>query len=69
MNSFQIDELITNLYSKMYLALDFYAPKLLGAFIILLIGTLISIAIYKASMYLYTKFKIGDLIDKIELDF
>ena len=67
--SLKIDELITSLYSRIFLSIDFYAPKLLWALIILVIGTLIAVAIYKATMYLYIKFKIGELIDKMELDF
>lgn len=68
-STFGFDIFVASIYTKIYGGIDFYAPKLLGALFILGIGLIMAIAIYKATMYLYVKFKIGDLIDKIELDF
>jgi hypothetical protein len=43
-----------------------YAPKIIGAITILLFGILIAIIIYEAVIYIFRKFKIINLINKLE---
>jgi hypothetical protein len=58
------NDLSVEIFSK----LEYYTPKVFFAFVILFIGTIISIGIYKITLYLFRKFKIGELINKIELN-
>ena len=68
LNAFNIDSFIATFYNQMYGAINHYAPLLVWAFIILTFWTLISIGVYKLTIFLYTKFNVGWLIDKLELD-
>nr|MDD3720832.1 hypothetical protein [Candidatus Gracilibacteria bacterium] len=58
--------LIDSIYAKIMLNIDLYGPKLVGAITILLFGIIISIVVYESVMYIFRKFKILDLIDRLE---
>lgn len=58
--------LIDSIYEKVMLNIDLYAPKLVWAITILLFWILISILVYEFIMYIFKKFKILDLIDRLE---
>ncbi|NDK07951.1 hypothetical protein EOM39_01750 [Candidatus Gracilibacteria bacterium] len=60
------EELINGIYENILIKIDSYVPKIIGALSILLIGLIISVIIYKFVMYLFRKFKIVNLIDKLE---
>ena len=60
------EDLIKGIYENILLKIDSYAPKVIWALSILLIWLIISVIIYKFVMYLFKKFKIIDLIDKLE---
>lgn len=63
-----LDLIISNLYLDILWNIEFYLPKILWAIIILWIWALISVWIYKFVMYLFKKFKIIELIDKLNID-
>lgn len=44
---------------------EIMGPKVLAVIIIMVFGTLISYGIYKLTMYVFVKFHILDLIDKL----
>ncbi|NUJ97225.1 hypothetical protein HGA92_00365 [Candidatus Gracilibacteria bacterium] len=52
---------------EIFSRLEYYTPKVFFALIILLFGIIISITIYKMTLYLFEKFKIGDFINKIDM--
>jgi len=60
---------INNIYAKIAQSLEFYSPKILWAIFTIWIWILISIWIYKAVMYVFKRFKIIELIDKLNVDF
>ena len=62
------DQFTNDLSTEIFSKLEYYTPKVFFAFIILLIWTIISIGVYKITIYLFKKFKIGELINKIELN-
>lgn len=64
-----IDKIISNLIDSIIWNVELYLPKIIGALIVLWIWALISIWIYKFVMYLFKKFKIMELIDKLNIDF
>ena len=61
------NDLTNSLYSQVYSTLEFYLPKFLWALLIIWIWILISIWIYKLIIYLFKKFKIIALIDKLNI--
>jgi hypothetical protein len=61
------NQIMDSLYENLIWNVEFYAPKIIWAISILLIWLIISILIYKSVMYLFRKFKILDLINKLEL--
>lgn len=62
------EQFTNDLSIEIFSRLEYYAPKVFFAFIILFFGIIISIGIYKITLYLFRKFKIGDLINKIEFN-
>lgn len=62
------EKIFSNFYLDIITNIEFYLPKLIWALAILGIGALISIWIYKFVMYLFKKFKIIELIDKLNID-
>jgi len=64
-----IDKILTNLYSTISTNIEFYLPKIIWAIIVLGIWILIAVWIYKLVMYLFKKFKIIELIDKLNIKF
>jgi len=64
-----IDKIITNLYSSILANIEIYLPKIIWALLILWIWIIISIGIFKFVMYLFKKFKIIELIDKLNIEF
>jgi len=64
-----IDKIITNLYSSIITNIEIYLPKIIWALLILWIWIIIAIAIHKFVMYLFKKFKIIELIDKLNIEF
>lgn len=63
-----IENILSALYLNILWSIEFYLPKIIGALIILWIWVIISLAIYKFVMYLFFKFKIISLIDKLNID-
>lgn len=61
------EQIFNTLYASVIEKLQVYAPKIIWAISILLIGLIISVVIYKIVMYLFRKFKIKGIIDKLEL--
>jgi len=64
-----INNIIDNFYSNILLSLEIYLPKIIEAVVILWIGALISVLIYRLVMYFFKKFKLIELIDKLNIDF
>ena len=69
MFEFNIDKIINNLYLSIMWNIEIYLPKIIWALIILWIWVIISIWIHKLVMYLFKKFKIIELIDKLNVNF
>lgn len=65
----KMNDLINSIYQDVLYNIEFYAPKILFALIILLIGLWISVLTYKFIFYLFKKFNIVELIDKLTLEF
>lgn len=59
-------QIIDNIYSNLMSKAEIYAPKIVWAVTILLFGVLIAILTYELVMYVFKKFKIIDLINKLE---
>ena len=64
-----INKIIATLYSSIIWSIELYLPKIIWALIILWVWIIISIAIHKFVMYLFKKFKIIELIDKLNIEF
>lgn len=64
-----IDKIINNLYMSIIWNIEIYLPKIIWALIILWIWVIIAIWIHKLVMYLFMKFKIIEIIDKLNIDF
>jgi len=64
-----IDKILDNLYISIIWNIEIYLPKIIWALIILWIWVIIAILIHKLVMYLFKKFKIIELIDKLNVDF
>lgn len=69
MNSFNVEIFITNLYAQISQSINFYAPLILWALIIITIWVFVSILVYKVTIFIYNKFSIWALIDRMEVDF
>jgi len=68
MNFTQVDTLINSFYDKISIAIINYWPKILWAIIVLIIWIFISYWTYKFVLYLFKKFKLIQLIDKLTLE-
>ncbi|MDP2090793.1 MAG: hypothetical protein Q8K30_04315 [Candidatus Gracilibacteria bacterium] len=68
MLNIDFEKIFSNFYLDITNNIEFYLPKIIGALAILGIGALISVFIYKFVMYLFKKFKIIELIDKLNID-
>jgi len=64
-----IDKIATNLYSNIMEIVEFYLPKIIWALLVLALWLLIAVAIHKFVIYLFKKFKIIELIDKLNIEF
>lgn len=67
-DSISFRHFIGNIYMEIFSKVEFYAPKVVGALLILMIGIFVSILIFRFTIYIYWRFKIGRLIDKLEID-
>lgn len=59
---------LSGIYADIMQRIELFWPKAVFAMFILFSWVLISIAVYKITLYLYAKLKIAELINKIELD-
>lgn len=66
-------DLIQNNYNEFYFhtlsQIEFYWPKILWALIILIIWWIVARWIYLFSLFLFKKFKITEIIDKLQIEF
>lgn len=69
MFQFNIDKIMNDFYSWVVSNLEIYLPKLIWALLTIAIWVVISILVYKMVMYFFKKFKITELIDKLNIDF
>lgn len=67
-DSISFRHFIGNIYMDIFSKVELYAPKVIGALLILMIWIFVSVGIFKLTLYIYERFKIGKLIDKLELD-
>lgn len=68
MFNFNYDRMLNNLYIEISWNIEYYIPKIIWALIILIIWTIIAIWIYKFIIYLFKKFNIIELIDKLNIN-
>jgi len=64
-----IDDIINNLINTIVSNLELYLPKIVWALFILWIWIIMAIAIHKLVMYFFKRFKLIELIDKLNIDF
>jgi hypothetical protein len=69
MFEFDYQSIINSIYSSMMINIEFYAPKILWALLLLIIWVFIAIISYKFVKYAFKKFKLIELIDKLTIDF
>jgi len=69
MLNINIEQILDNLYISIAWNIELYLPKIIWALLILSIWLIISILIHKFIMYLFKKFNIIELIDKLNVDF
>ena len=69
MPQINIDKIISDIYISVIWNIEFYLPKIVWALLILWFWAIMSVWIYKFVMYLFKKFKIIELIDKLNIDF
>ena len=68
MFDFDYNSLMSGIYTSVSVAAEFYAPKILWAIILLIIGLCIGMLAYQFIIYAFKKFKLIDLIDKLTID-
>lgn len=64
-----IDKIVNDLSIIIMWNIEFYLPKIVGALVIIWIWTIISMWIHKFVMYLFKRFKVIELIDKLNIKF
>ena len=69
MFKFDYSNFMNGIYTSILESAEFYAPKLLGALVLLIIWLLTAILVYKLILYAFKKFKLTELIDKFTIDF
>ena len=67
MSEINIQEILNNLYIYVVWSIDEYLPKIFWALLILGIWLIVSLIIHKFIMYLFKKFNIIELIDKLNI--
>jgi hypothetical protein len=68
LDSISFKQFIGNIYMEIFSKVEFYAPKIVGALLILIMGIFVSIVIFRFTIYIYKRFNIARLIDKLEID-
>lgn len=68
MFNFDYNAFVNGIYTSVATSAEFYAPKVLGALILLLIWIGIAVLSYKFALYAFKKFKLIELIDKLTID-
>lgn len=66
---FKLEKLLEGIYQDFYFWLETYLPKILWAILIIWIWLVLALSIYKVIIFLFNKFKILELIDKLDIDF
>ncbi len=66
LDSFNLDAFFSNIYADTMTNIELYAPKFIWALAIIIFGTLLSIWVYKLTLYIYRKFNVEKLVDTIE---
>lgn len=69
MFNFDYQTFINGVYNSVLASAEFYAPKILWALVLLIIGVLTAMLVYKFVLYAFKKFKLIELIDKLTIDF
>jgi hypothetical protein len=69
MFEFDYQSIINSIYSSAMTNVEFYAPKILWALLLLVMWVFIAIISYKFVLYAFKKFKLIELIDKLTIDF
>jgi len=68
MTKIDINKIFVTLYDSVMINIEFYLPKITWALIVLWLWLLIAILMHKLTMYLFKKFKIIELIDKLNIN-
>lgn len=63
-----IDKIIDNVYIDIIQKIEFYLPKIIWALVVLIIWWIIAYWSYRFVMYLFKKFNIIELIEKLNID-
>lgn len=59
---------INNIYANATTKAEYYFPKIVWAFIIIILWVLVSVWIYKFVMYIFRRFKIIEFIDNLNIE-
>lgn len=68
MYKYNLDNIINNIYSTIIWNIELYSPKIIWALIIICIWFFISLFIHKFVMYLFKRFNIIKLVDKLTIE-
>ncbi|MCP4523021.1 MAG: hypothetical protein GY828_02270 [Candidatus Gracilibacteria bacterium] len=69
MFDFKFDGIINSIYSSISTNIEYFAPKIIWALLLLGFGAIIAVLTYRFVLYAFKKFKLLDLIDKLTIDF
>lgn len=69
MFNFDYQTFINGIYTAVLNSAEYYAPKVLWALVLLVIGVFTAMLVYKFVLYAFKKFKLIELIDKLTIDF
>ncbi|PID86423.1 hypothetical protein CSB08_00365 [Candidatus Gracilibacteria bacterium] len=67
MGDINLEKILQSIYSSIYTGLEYYLPKVLGAVVIIGFGFLLSLGVYRIIIFSFKKFKILELIDKLDI--
>ena len=66
---FNFDETISEIYDQISSQFEYYWPKIIWAILIVILWALLARWIYLFAMFLFKKFKLNELVDKLKVNF
>lgn len=69
MFNISVSNIVAKIQNNVTTGFEVYLPKILGAVILIVVGVLISMAVYRLVRYIFKRFKILEIIDQLDIDF